>query len=173
MPPARPYAISLARPGDVPHIAAIERAAAQLLRGHAPASALLAVTDEPCLRAALEGGRLWVALAGDAPVGFAHVELLAPDLPHLEELDVHPDHGRRGLGRALVQAVCHWAAERYSQLTLTTFRDVPWNMPFYARMGFIEVPPEETRPEVMAIVAEEAARGLDPARRVVMRRTFA
>ena len=39
------------------------------------------------------------------PVGFALVEMLADDLPHLEELDVDPSHGRRGLGTALVRGV--------------------------------------------------------------------
>ena len=28
---------------------------------------------------------------------------------HLEQLSVHPDHGRRGLGRALLRAGCAWA----------------------------------------------------------------
>ena len=52
----------------------------------------------------------------------------------LEEIDVHPDHGRRGLGRRLVSAVCAWAARGgHRWLTLTTFRDVPFNMPFHAR----------------------------------------
>ena len=53
--------------------------------------------------------RLWVALTEEVPVGFALVEMLANDLPHLEELDVDPSHGRRGVGTALVRAVCKWA----------------------------------------------------------------
>src|SRR6185503_9462415 len=81
------------------------------------------------LRKAQADGRLCVALDGDRPVGFAHVEMLAEDLPHLEELDVHPDHGRRGIGAALVRTVCEWVARSgYSEVTLTTFRAVPWNM---------------------------------------------
>jgi hypothetical protein len=55
-------------------------------------------------------------------------------------------------------------------VTLTTFRDVPWNMPFYARLGFEIVPPEQVGPALFAIVEGETRRGLDPARRVVMRR---
>lgn len=45
-------------------------------------------------------GRLWVASSGNMPVGFALVKMLADDLPHLEEIDVHPSHRRRGLGTA-------------------------------------------------------------------------
>ena len=42
-------------------------------------------------------------------------------------------------------------------------------MPFYARLGFAEVPVEERRPELEAIVRAEAARGFDPERRLVMK----
>lgn len=110
-----------------------------------------------------------MALAGDAPVGFALVEMLADDLPHLDEVDVEPSHGRRGLGTALVQAVCEWAtASGFSMLTLTTFRAVPWNLPFYARLGFVEIPRDLLRPELAAVVSDEAARGLAPETRAVM-----
>src|SRR5262245_1066815 len=107
---------------------AIELAAAQLLRGHAVDSVLSETTDPRTFCDAADHGRLWVAMAGDTPVGFALVQMLADDLPHLEELDVEPSHGRRGLGTALVQAVCQWATVMgYSMLTLTTFRAVAWN----------------------------------------------
>ena len=64
------------------------------------------------------------------------------------------------------------AATLLRQVTLTTFRGVPWNMPFYARLGFEELPRAEWPPPLRAIVADEAARGLDPERRVVMIRTL-
>jgi ribosomal protein S18 acetylase RimI-like enzyme len=103
-------------------------------------------------------------------VGFAHVELIEPDAAHLEELDVHPDHGRRGLGTRLVREVCAWAAARgHHAVTLTTFRDVPWNMPFYERLGFEEIPMSELTPGLRAVVDDETRRGLDPVRRVAMR----
>jgi putative acetyltransferase len=163
------YTIVPARPADVARLPAIALAAAWLLAAHAPASVLAEQTDENVLRCAQREGRLWVALANDRPVGFAHVELLEPEVAHLEELDVHPEHGRRGLGRRLVSVVCHWAAEReYRAVTLTTFRNVPWNMPFYARLGFEELPPREQSAAIRAIVDDEARRGLDPAARVVM-----
>src|SRR4029078_6516468 len=95
-------------------------------------------------------GRLWIALLGDTPVGFALVEMLAEALPHLEEIDVIPAHGQRGLGTALVQAVLEWVAEAgYQQITLTTFRNIPWNMPFYAKLGFVEIPSNELKPELI------------------------
>ena len=117
------YKIVSARTRDVHLIGAIELAAATLLRGHAPNTVLNQTTPEQDLRDAQSQGRLWVALAGDTPVGFAHVEVLEVDAAHLEEIDVHPDHGRRGLGRRLIAEVCGWADEQgYPAVTLTTFR---------------------------------------------------
>ena len=88
-----------------------------------PPDADLQVSEE--LKAAHARGHLWLALADHHPVGFAHVKVLEPTVAHLEEIDVHPDHARRGLGTRLVMAVCAWAATaRYREVTLTTFRDV-------------------------------------------------
>lgn len=163
------YRVTAARPADVPHLAAIELAAATLLRGHAPEAVLHEVTDERDFVAAQADGRLWVALADDVPVGFAIVDVLGSGLAHLEEVDVHPDHGRRGIGRRLVAAACEWASRGgYSHVTLTTFRDVPWNMPFYVGLGFEVVDASDVPAEVAAIVADETRRGLDAGRRVVM-----
>jgi GNAT superfamily N-acetyltransferase len=114
---------------------------------------------------------LWVALADDQPVGFAHALVLEPGAIHLEEVDVDPEHGRRGLGTGLVEAVCASArAAGYRCITLTTFRDLPWNMPFYVRLGFEVIPPDEVSPVLQAVLQDETRRGLDPARRVAMRR---
>ncbi len=168
------YKIVNARQHDLRLLPEIERAAAALLVGHAAASVLNETTAEHDFREAQAQGRLWVALAGDSLVGFAHVEILGSRAAHLEEVDVHPDHGRRGLGTRLVAAACDWTARSgYRELTLTTFRDVPWNMPFYARLGFQEVPTGELSAEILAVVYDETRRGLDPTRRVVMRRQSA
>jgi GNAT superfamily N-acetyltransferase len=165
------YRIAMARPSDLPLVPAIELAAAKLLTGHAPESVLTETSSQEELSDALWRGHLWVALAGDAPVGFAHVDILESGVAHLEEIDVYPEHGRRGLGRRLVTAVCEWAAAAgYGSITLTTFRDIPWNMPFYARIGFEVVPPDELTPALRLVVDGEARRGFDPTRRVVMRR---
>ncbi|HST06924.1 MAG TPA: GNAT family N-acetyltransferase, partial [Gemmatimonadaceae bacterium] len=164
------YSIATARPSDIPLLPAIELAAARLLVGHAPESVLAESTSLSVLRRVQSAGQLWVAIADDVPVGFAHVEILEPGSAHLHELDVHPDHGRRGVGTRLVRTVTAWAAASgYGSVTLSTFRDVPWNMPFYSRLGFEAIPPQSLTPALGALVADEARRGLDPASRVVMR----
>jgi GNAT superfamily N-acetyltransferase len=165
------YHILGARPQDLPLLHQIELAAAALLDGHAPDSVLSETTSDGQFRDAQREGRLWVALNGDTPVGFSHVEVLGPHEAHLKEIDVHPAHGRRGLGTRLVAAVCAWAARvGYSAVTLTTFRDVPWNMPFYARLGFEIVPVSGLSAGLLLLLEDETRRGIDPARRVVMRR---
>jgi len=161
----------MARPEDLPLLPAIELAAARLLAGSAPESVLTETTSEADLEQAQSHGHLWVALADDRPVGFAHVEVLEPGAAHLEEIDVHPEHGRRGLGRRLVMAICEWARTAgYQSITLTTFRDIPFNMPFYERLGFEVIPPIEISLALRSIIDDETRRGLDPIRRVVMRR---
>jgi GNAT superfamily N-acetyltransferase len=167
----RAHRIVAARRDDVPMLAAIELAAAAMLTGHVPESILSETTSEQDLREAQAQKRLWVALAGDSPVGFAHVVINEPGVAHLEEIDVHPDHGRRGIGRRLVTAVCEWAANTgCREVTLTTFRDIPWNMPFYSSLGFEEMSWPELSPQLVSQVEDETRRGLDPTRRVVMRR---
>jgi GNAT superfamily N-acetyltransferase len=166
------YTIALARARDLPALPAIERAAARLLVGQAPESILDETTSDEELRAAQRLGHLWVALLDDQPVGFAHVKILEARDAHLEELDVLPEHGRRGLGTQLVTAVCAWAAgQGYESMTLTTFRDVPFNMPFYESLGFAPIPDAIVSPALRALVNDEMRRGLDPSNRVVMRRS--
>jgi GNAT superfamily N-acetyltransferase len=165
------YQIAPARLKDIPFLPSIERAAATLLAGHAPASVLNETTSQREFEDAQRSGRLWVARRNGVPVGFAHAEVLEPRVAHLKELDVHPEHGRRGLGKQLVMAICAWAsAEGYESLTLTTFRDVPFNMPFYAWLGFKVVPVERLSPALRSTLEGEARRGLDPRRRVAMER---
>ena len=157
------YTITQARREDLAALPVIELAAARLLAGHAPDAVLNETTSEDVLKAAQGRGQLWVALADEVPVGFAHIEVIEPTVAHLEEIDVHPQHGRRGLGTRLVRAVCAWAvASGYHSVTLTTFRDVPWNMPFYARLGFEVIPSEALSPALRSVVLDETRRGLDP-----------
>jgi GNAT superfamily N-acetyltransferase len=100
-----------------------------------------------------------VLVSGDPPLGFASVEIV-DGAAHLSQLSVLPAASRRGLGAALLTAVCDWAAAQgYRAVTLTTFRDVSWNGPFYARMGFQVV--DDLTPQLAAIRDHEKAIGDD------------
>jgi GNAT superfamily N-acetyltransferase len=111
---------------------------------------------------------LHVLVAGHPPVGFARLENV-DGLAHLEQLSVLPRWTGQGIGRALVQAAKAWAAEAgFSALTLCTFRDVPFNAPFYARCGFL--PFADPGPELLELRRRESAAGLDAlGARVVLR----
>jgi GNAT superfamily N-acetyltransferase len=86
---------------------------------------------------------LVVLVTGEPPVGLCRIDALE-DGAHLEQLSVHPEHGRRGIGRSLLRAGISWATDRdYDELTLTTYRDVPWNGPFYTSEGFVEIGPAD------------------------------
>jgi GNAT superfamily N-acetyltransferase len=100
-----------------------------------------------------------VLAVGDPPIGFASVGLI-DRVAHLWQLAVDPDEGRRGYGTALVRAVCAWArANGDGAVTLTTFRDVAWNGPFYARLGFRTL--AELTPGLAAIRDHERSIGDD------------
>ena len=174
MPIALDYEIGFARPKDISYLSSIESAAAMLLKVYAPASVLEDTTSDAEFHDAQRDGRLWVARRDDIPVGFAHAETLEPTSAHLKELDVHPEHVRRGLGRRLVMAVIAWgSAKGCESLTLTTFCDVPFNMPLYVQLGFDVIPVAELSSVLHCVLEEEARRGLDPSRRVAMRYRFA
>jgi GNAT superfamily N-acetyltransferase len=108
-------------------------------------------------------------VTGEPPVGFVCVELV-DGVPHIWQLAVHPDHGRQGLGRSLVYAACRWArSEGFEAITLTTFRDVPWNGPFYGSLGFISM--DELTPGLAVIREHERSIGDDDfGPRIAMRR---
>ncbi len=114
-------------------------------------------------------GAAVVLVAGDPPVGFASVEVVDGSA-HLWQLSVLPAAAGRGVGTALLDAVCGWAAKQgYAAVTLTTFRDVSWNGPFYRRRGFREL--DQLTPGLAAIRAHEKAIGDDSfGARIAMRR---
>jgi GNAT superfamily N-acetyltransferase len=102
-----------------------------------------------------------VLVEGDPPVAFAALGRLGPDA-HLEQIAVHPDHGRRGHGTRLLLASFAWArAAGFEHMVLTTFRDVPWNGPWYAEHGFRELPYAECSPDMQAVRDAEIRSGLD------------
>jgi predicted GNAT superfamily acetyltransferase len=81
---------------------------------------------------------------------------------------------RRGVGSALVDAVCDQARKAgYPEITLCTFVEVPWNGPFYAGLGFTELTEAELTPGLQALRDAEREIGLDAmGRRIVMIRSL-
>ncbi len=165
------YVVRLAGPDHVAELPAIERLAATRFGDSLPESVLSHVTPVEELAAAQQAGLLWVALEpAGAPVGFA-VASVSGRRVHLEELDVLPAHGRRGVGSTLVKAVeAHALKCECTEVTLTTFRCVPWNAPFYARIGFEAIPEQELDADLVRRLSHEEALGLERSKRVAMRK---
>lgn len=163
------------RPDELAHLQAIERAAGEAFR----AIGMDAIADdEPLSIDELEiyraSGRAWV-LEGDdgTPAAYVLVDVLDGNA-HVEQVSVHPMFRGLGYGARLVDHVAAWAAAQgMESVTLTTFTDVPWNAPYYERLGFVVLTEAEIGPELRARREEEAAHGLDPDTRVCMGRATA
>ena len=153
---ARGVTIRPAQPADLPLLVKIERRAGQAFAAHGMPEI---AADDPGSPEELEryrsAGRAWVAAEGDEPVGY----LVAAEVDgclHVEQVSVHPARAGRGIGAALIDHVAGVARDwGRPALTLTTFRDMPWNAPYHARLGFTELAEVEQGPELRALVAHE------------------
>lgn len=150
----------------------IERAAGVIFRD----LGMRAIADsEPPPAATLAvyqaGGRAWVCVdEGDEPVAYLLIDLIDAQA-HIEQVSVHPQVARQGLGAMLIETAACWAEDHeLMSLTLTTYRDVPWNRPYYERLGFEIVNDEHLSSGLRELRCEEIAVGLDRWPRVVMQR---
>lgn len=120
--------------------------------------------DEP-----LEGDLLLVGVLDGEVAGVACVDR-HDDVWHLAQMSVHPGAQRRGVGTAmLLDVVARASAAGAAAVTLTTFRDVPFNGPFYARHGFEPVD-ESLHPWLAEARQHERSEGIDVLPRIAMRR---
>ncbi|MGI8666605.1 MAG: GNAT family N-acetyltransferase, partial [Jatrophihabitans sp.] len=159
--------VRVAVPAEFGQLVEVEQAADTLFKvagyGQLPPSA----TVDELAAAAL------VLVTGSPPAGYVRVEIVDGEA-HIEGLSVRPRFMRRGLGSGLVEAACAWATEQgYQLVTLCTFAEVPWNGPFYAGLGFVELDDDQLSPGLVACRATEADLGLDAmGRRTVMCRSL-
>ena len=150
-----------ARAADLKRIADIEDSGGPLFEeafGDLTGDVLLSPAPSGGERLDAPGFLLVVGPVGD-PFGFAHVEIVE-GFAHLGQVSVRPERMQQGYGAALVRAAMSEAWQLgYDRMSLTTYRDLPWNGPFYAGLGFVEEP----SPEPFEIRAREhqIALGLD------------
>jgi len=164
------WSLRLAQPEDAKHMPAIEAAAGQLFKTIEGLSDLVDDQTVPVDRLVrlIRKGHCLVSHIGDVMVGFIVTEPFGREL-HIWEMDVHPRAQQRGVGSGLLRACMVDARNSaFRALTLTTFRDVPWNAPFYARLGFEEVTALDAHPRLAGELAVEADNGLPPDRRCAM-----
>ena len=150
-------------------ITEIERAAGELFRNMNMA---IVADDQPISRQDFQhfvtdhGAFVW--LVDGVIVAYLLLEQV-DGAAHIEQVTVHPEHSRQGIGAQLIVAGDSWAREReLPAVTLTTFRDVPWNAPYYERLGFRAFLPRDAGPAMIARMDTEAARGLEACPREAM-----
>ena len=164
------FSIRLARAGDADALPAIELAAGKLfetVEGLAGVAGMNAIPADEQRRLIRKGHSL-VAEADGRIVGFLSTEPFRREL-HIREFSVHPDHQGQGIGAVLLRAVAIDARNSgFSAITLTTFADVPWNGPFYARHGFEAVTDFDAHPRLNAAIEQEVQDGLPRERRIAM-----
>jgi GNAT superfamily N-acetyltransferase len=179
--------IRLAREDELPLLREVERASGEIFRD----IGLAEIADEEPLSLTELGhyqraGRAWVTTEGGGAGGTeggtegggAGGKLLAFLLAepvdgnlHIAQVAVHPAAAGRRLGAALIEHLARLAvADRAPRLTLTTYREVPWNAPYYRTLGFGEIPEPELGPRLRLIRDLERKAGLDRWPRVAMSR---
>ncbi|MCY1011701.1 GNAT family N-acetyltransferase [Nannocystis pusilla] len=164
------YAIRPARLAEIEAIRGIERASARRFVGIIDEI----VDDEPSpaavLAARIASGGLLAGECEGAPVAFVMFRPVEDGL-YIEQIDVLPAFERRRIGAALLDAAAERArAAGLVRLTLSTFREVPWNAPYYRRLGFVDIADDALTEGLAEIRREHVARGLDESRRTFMAR---
>lgn len=164
---------------DLPLLPAIEHSAAQAFRQFPQwrwlADGAVMTEAEHARLAALQTS--WVAVQGDAPCGFICAETFATQAGrrelHIWELSVHAKMQGKGVGSALMRhAMAFVEADPTCEgITLTTFRTVPFNAPFYTRLGFALLGEDELDDRLSHLLSREIAQGLDARSRCAMRWT--
>ncbi|CAI0997815.1 GNAT family N-acetyltransferase [Serratia grimesii] len=167
--------IRLAQQPDITQMIAVERSAAQLFLQH-PAWCFIA--EEPGMSPQqhadfIQRQHTWLmeSAAGEV-VGFIAV-IPQPQDWHIAELSVAANWQRQGIGRRLLAEVAAQAALQGAQrLTLTTFIDVPWNAPYYQRLGFKPIAVEQLSATLRHQLAEDSAHGFAADSRCAMEFTL-
>ncbi|MEH2041499.1 GNAT family N-acetyltransferase [Nostoc sp.] len=164
------YHIRSARAEELPLLSHIECSAARLFLD-TPYAFLVDADPLPLdfVQQQFQAGQVWVALdRHEAVVGYTIAREVDGTL-YLQQIDVAPEHGRRGIGSALVGTVCTWAKQQgYRIVSLSTFRDIPWNAPFYSKLGFYPVDEALLTTGFQQVRREELKAGLPISERVIM-----
>jgi ribosomal protein S18 acetylase RimI-like enzyme len=161
--------IRSAKQSELAGLVELEIEAGQLFRTVDLALVAENVPDQEALRRSHERGLVWVAQQ-DAKVAGYIVATVLDGNAHIEQVSVAPAYARQGVGRLLVSHVEEWGrGNDRPATTLTTFRDVLWNGPYYEKLGYRELLEVEIGSELAAAMAHEASLpGIDASRRSAM-----
>lgn len=162
--------IRLARPEDAEGFHAVEEDAANLLRDEPSLQGVPVPPSQSAdeYRKLIRRGHCLTAHEAERVVGFAAAAPVGREL-HLHELSVARSHQRCGIGATLLEALAVDARNcGLRAITLSTYLDIPWNAPFYARHGFVELAELESRPHLAQSLETAVTLGLPRERRCAM-----
>jgi GNAT superfamily N-acetyltransferase len=161
--------IRSARQSELDALASLEVQAGQLFHSVGMSEVADHVPDQQALSRSQQQGLVWVAEDEGKIAGYIVARVLDGNA-HIEQVSVAPTHARRGIGRRLISHLETWGSRTdRPATTLTTFRDVPWNGPYYRTLGYRELSGTEIGPELAAAMRHEASLpGIDASRRCAM-----
>jgi GNAT superfamily N-acetyltransferase len=168
------YSIERGLAEHAPALQAVERAAGARFRSIGMADVAAGDPTPQFMleeRAAL--GRLLIALSTERKLAGFLIWSPLDGRAYIEEVSVDPNHAGQRLGARLIAGLEDEARGRHAALSLTTFRDVPWNAPYYASLGFVELPYDQAGPGHEQSWRRQADAGLDMTRRLFMVRVVA
>lgn len=137
-----------------------------------PADHVFVLEERARWRRAAEAAGVYFAVRAGAAVGFVAVHELDGQA-YVEQLSVRPEHGRRGIGRALLECACTLARTRgAAEIWLTTYAHLPFNRPFYEHAGFVVVPEHAWGPGMRETIRAQRDALPEPRQRIAMRRVL-
>lgn len=167
----RRISICLAREEDIPKLAGVERSAAKIFRHVGKHFLLDGPTVAPSLLRSMAASKhLWVAIeeAGE-PVGFIGGYELRGSF-YVAEISIAEAAQGKGIGKTLMRCMVEDVKiEGFLEVTLVTYRDLPWNGPWYRRLGFEEVEVGLMGKEYERLLEAEKEHGIDIEERCIMR----
>ncbi len=155
---------------DLSRLVRVEIEAGRLFHTVGMAEVAHDMPNQSDLLEAVTEGRVWVAQLGvEPPAGYVVAEVLDGNA-HVAQVSVAPEYAGRRIGQALIEWVETWGrAARCPATTLTTFANVPWNAPYYYRLGYRVLAHNGIGPDLARTMAREAAMpGIDGSLRCAM-----
>jgi len=162
--------IRLSKDRDLDYLPDVERSAAQKFIPYRKSDNpnLDRVLAHDILLKAHKNKTLWVAFKNNDPIGFLAATPVDKNL-HIEELSVMFDHQGQGVGKQLIQAIITESHTRkHSQISLTTDALIPWNKPFYERLGFQEIALDDCQTDLSKILIKDKGHSDTPENRIAM-----
>ena len=92
----------------------------------------------------LSAGRIYIAEDNGKAVGFV-AAVTMDDTLYIAEISTIQEYQGKGVGLTLISTVFDWARELAAatgskpRVSLTTYREITWNAPYYRKRGFREV----------------------------------